>query len=224
MIRASLSLLMIFLLCTTSEVVAQEKKSFLFFEIPEEKQPLGQCRIYWWNDDLTDGFETEVEIAEGAQSVYGIALRPEVLKEDVLSYGLKCEFNGQTKPIFITGGRTITEREVNRLSSERKVFVSDIQDARKSKESLALETRIARSQLLSLIPTDDIINLRQEIERLTQDTAMLVAEKKVLQAALENLDFKKTESDVFFASEKLLQQYLEEQRPKPKQPVKKSKG
>jgi hypothetical protein len=202
---------------------AEQKHSFLFFDLPLEKTVPQACQVYWWNDDITSGFVSDVAIAEGAQSMYGVAARPESLKEQILSYGMLCNYQGTLKAVFISGGRTVSERELSRLSTGRKVFVADIQAIRLKRERKSELMRTARSQLLSLIPTGDIIAVRQQRVALSEEIAMLLAEKKVLESALENLDFKKTESDVFFASEKLLQQYLEDTRPKPTSAQKKSK-
>lgn len=213
----------VFCLCVSSLVQAEQKHSFIFFDLPLEKTVPQVCQVYWWNDDITDGFVSDVAIAEGAQSMYGVAARPESLKEQILSYGMLCNYQGILKAVFISGGRTVSERELTRLSAGRKVFVADIQAIRLKRERKSELLRTARSQLLSLIPTEDIIAVRQQKVALSEEIAMLLAEKKVLESALENLDFKKTESDVFFASEKLLQQYLEDTRPKPTSAQKKSK-
>jgi hypothetical protein len=204
-------------------VKAEQKHSFIFFDLPLEKTVPQACQVYWWNDDITAGFISDVAIAEGAQSMYGVAARPASLKEQILSYGMLCDYQGTLKAVFISGGRTVSERELSRLSAGRKGFVADIQAIRLKRERKSALLRSARSQLLSLIPTEDIIAIRQQRIALSEEIAMLLAEKKVLESALENLDFKKTESDVFFASEKLLQQYLEDTRPKPSSTQKKSK-
>ena len=209
--RVVLLTLTILFFLRTNAAFAQSNQSFLVFEIKGMKSPT-HCELLWWDDEYSIGFTTHVEVTQGADVWYGAALRPEELKEKILSYGLTCEAEGEVKPVAISNGRTLTNREIAKLSEQRKDIVTDIQSIRKEKEKLQDETKTSRTQLLSLIPTDEIITLRQEVSSIEKENQMLSSEKKILDGALLNLDFKKQQSDVFFASEQQLQQYLEEQR------------
>ena len=120
--------------------------------------------------------------------------------------------DGTLRPVPIHNGRSLLDTQVLRSGMARKDLVVEIRAARAEHEATEKKVKLLRSSLAATIPTDDIIVQRQERDKIEAEMKILSAEKSVLDSALQNLDFKRAESDVFYSSERVLQQYLEEEQ------------
>ena len=189
-------------------------QSYLFFEQdPEVIAPEPSvCSVFWWDDAFQKTYSSPASFSNGTSVRYGIGVRPDEQHDEHLSFSLVCKEDDKLVSVPVHDGKTVSARSLVLRGTERKMIVDDIQDIRHKIVETSTSNKADRIALASLIPTDQIIEVRKKIQTTQSDAELFDAEKKVLDEALKNLDFKQLKTDVFFTVERVLQAYIDDQR------------